>query len=651
MTRPEYIRVTRGLADKGVLIRPDDLHKIVVDTEKDYYASLYYYSPSQYETYKKTGTIRGISDVYTDTIVFDFDSKTDLDQTKTDALAAIARLKTFGIKDDNIEVYFSGNKGFTINVKLNRFITPDHARKIALDKIAGDLQTADTSVYDASQIIRIPGTRHPKSGLYKVPLKIQQLQDWSIDKIKTYASSLDNVEEYFDWSIAEPNSEFFSVNEKKLERPKMDTEVDFSKKPPQWKNCKWALLQGNFDEGQRHNALMVIAATCRGLGYDKQTAYYMCKSALKKQSERTGQNEFPKEELWNNIIEQSVFTDNWEGGQYTCSKDGWLKDYCSRLGDHRCVSQDENEPPCIRLEEITADFNDYAKNFEQNVIKTGIKKLDENVTLCTSTLAGLLGQPGAGKTSMAVNYLRNTSAADIPSVFLSLDMGKPIVYAKLVQKITGLSFKAVLDLFKNDPIRAAEIAERLKDEYRNVGFNFKSGVTVPDIKTIVQEHEQTLGKKVKLLVIDYLECLSGPYADQTANTGFLANQLKDLSNDLQVCTLLLLQTQKHSTPDISDPLLSLKGVKGSSLIEQSCSTILTLWREGYNPKHVKDDQYISFAVVKNRFGSLWSGDFSWDGLRGDIRELTEEELDNLADFKERKREERLASSSQRDEWS
>lgn len=647
----EYIRVTRGLADKGVLVSPSEIHNIVTDTEKDYYASLYYYTPKHYELFKKSGSIRGITDVYTDTIVFDFDSKTDLEQTKRDALTAIERLKKFGVKESDVELYFSGNKGFTVNIRLNRKITPEEARKIALDKIAGDLPTTDTSVYDASQIIRVPGTKHPKSGLYKVPLTISQLNQLSIEDIREYASSLEHITEEFEWTVAEPTQEFFAF-EKKLERPKTNYEMDLSKKPAQWKNCKWSLLQGNFDEGQRHNALMVIAATCRGLGYDKQTTYYMCKSALKKQADRTGQDEFPKEELWKNIIEQSVFTDNWEGGQYTCSKDGWLKDYCDRLGQHKCEDKDEEEPPCVRLEEITLEFNDYAKNFEQNVIKTGISLLDENVTLCSSTLNGLLGQPGAGKTSMAINYLRNTSSADIPSVFLSLDMGKPIVYAKLVQKITGLSFKAVLDLFKNNPKEAERIAEILKEEYKNVGFNFKSGVTVPDIRTIVQEHEQTLGKKVKLLVIDYLECLAGPYSDQTANTGFLANQLKDLSNDLGVCTLLLLQTQKHSTPDISDPLLSLKGVKGSSLIEQSCSSILTLWRDGYNPKHVKDDRYISFAVVKNRFGSLWSGDFSWDGLRGDIRELTEEEQDSLADFRERKRQEKAAAASaSKDEWS
>lgn len=646
----QYIRVTKGLVDKGTLIPLNNLNGLDLDFNTDYYASLYYYNQEQYEQFKKSGSIRGITNVFTDTILFDFDSKTDLEQTRKDAIVAIERLKKFKIKETDVEIYFSGNKGFTLNVKLNKKISPETVRKIALDKIAGDLQTVDSSVYDASQIIRIPGTKHPKSGLYKVPLTMSQLRELKIEQIKEYASSLDNVTEEFSWTVAAPSEDLF-VEEKKppLKKQEVSVELDLSKKPSQWKNCKWSLLQGNFKEGERHTALMVIAATCRGLGYDKETTYYMCKSALKKQAAKGEQDEFSKEELWENIIEQSVFADNWEGGQYTCGKDGWLKDYCNSLGKHKCEDKEELDKPCISLSDITVEFNDYAKNFEKNVIKTGIKQLDENVTLCTSTLAGLLGQPGAGKTSMAINYLRNTSAADIPSVFLSLDMGKPIVYAKLVQKITGYSFKAVLDMFKNDPKQSAEISEILKEEYKNVGFNFKSGVTVNDVKTIVQEHEQTIGKKVKLLVIDYLECLAGPYADQTANTGFLANQLKDISNDLGVCTLLLLQTQKHSTPDISDPLLTLKGVKGSSLIEQSCSTILTLWRDGYNPKYVQDDRYISFAVVKNRFGSLWSGDFSWTGLTGDIRELTEEEEDELKAFRDKKKREK-AQETQKDEW-
>lgn len=644
-----FVRFTKGVADKGKLIPHNEIFDHVQDNDSDYYASAYIYNDDQAEEFKKTGSVRGIKNVVTNRIWFDFDQADDPAFSQIDAKEAIQRLEKYGINKNNIEIYFSGNKGFHLVVTLNRFITPEQVYNICVKKFGHNLKSLDSAVYDPSRIFRVPGTKHQKSGLYKIPLTYNQLHQLSISQIKNLATSLDNIKDEFEWEVASPKDELFEMEASKKTTPTMSQDIDFSKKPPQWKNCKWALLQGNFKEGERHSALMVIAATCRGLGYDKETTYYMCKSALKKQSAITGQDEFSKEELYTNIIEQSVFTDNWEGGQYSCQKPGWLQTYCQTLGEHKCKTEAE-EPPVIKITDMGGLFSSYAQNFEQNIIKTGIPKLDERAMICASTLNGLLGQPGAGKTSMSLQYLLNTSKNGIPSTFFSLDMGMPIVYAKMVQKLTGHNFKEVLRIFKEDPKLAAELGERLKLDYNNVGFNFKSGLTVPDLKQIVVEQEQQKGEKVKLVVIDYLECLAGPYSDQTANTGFIANQLKDLANDLSVAVLLLLQTQKHSTPDVSDPLLSLKGVKGSSLIEQSCSSILTLWREGYNPKTVDDDRYISFAIVKNRFGSLWSGDFSWHGVTGDIRELTEEEEESLSEFRVRKAQAKLEAAKQQSDW-
>jgi replicative DNA helicase len=244
---------------------------------------------------------------------------------------------------------------------------------------------------------------------------------------------------------------------------------------------------------------------------------------------------------------------------------------------------------------------------------------------------------------MAINYLRNTSMQGVNSMFFSLDMGKQIVYSKLVQKETGLNFKESLDLYRYEPEKAAKIAAKLENDYKNVGFNFRAGTSVADIRRSIKEREQLIGGKVKLVVVDYLECIQSSLSDPTAGGGQIAGQLKDVANEEEVCILLLLQTQKHSTPEISDPLLSLKQVKGSSVVEQSCSSILTLWREGYSPKYVDNDRYISFAVVKNRFGGLWSGDFSWDGVRGNIESLAEEEKQELKDFRRRKKEEKAAN--------
>ena len=91
-----------------------------------------------------------------------------------------------------------------------------------------------------------------------------------------------------------------------------------------------AKLTAGVEAGKRHQALLVLAATCRGMGYDKEEAYYMCKAAIKKQAALHGQDEFPKSELWNNIV-ASVYSPLWQGGQYAPKNNLWLQQYCNRL--------------------------------------------------------------------------------------------------------------------------------------------------------------------------------------------------------------------------------------------------------------------------------------------------------------------------------
>jgi KaiC/GvpD/RAD55 family RecA-like ATPase len=547
------------------------------------------------------------------------------------------------VDPDSIQCYYSGSKGFHVVLYLgDKQVTPEEFKK-ATTSISEGLTTFDAVVSDPNRVIRMEYTKHPKTGLFKIPLHVSEVDEMNIEAIKTLAKTSREDMEFSAAPVALPEVLF-----KAAEKKKEPVEIEESTKAPKgWRDYKWSIAQGNFESGERHQALMVLAATCRALGYDKEQTYYMCKSALKKQARRTGQDEFPKEELWENIIEESVFSDRWEGGQYSPKTNPWLKKYCEKMGFD---TEEKEEAPCVDLDTLTNQFTDYATNFEQNIIKTGITELDQNIMFSTSTLNGLLGQPGSGKTTMALNFLLNTSMNGVPSVFLSLDMGAPIVYAKLVQKATGLSFKKALELYRENPTKAKQISDVIKKEYKNVGFNFKSGLTVGDIKDIIQKQSEATGTRPRLLVIDYLECLAGPYSDATANAALIANQLKDLANEEEISILLLLQTQKHSTPDVSDPLLSMKQIKGSSVLEQACSTVLTIWREGYNPNFIDDDKYISFAVVKNRFGSLWRGDFSWEPIRGMIRSLTEEERDDFESFKERKKQQRANDARERSEW-
>lgn len=634
----KYVRLAKSKYDFGKLI-PESKAYELIDSESDYYLSTYYYNDQHLDYFNKNGSVKGIRDVTTNKIWFDLDSKDNPEKARFETLEIISRLRKAGVKDKNIQVYFSGNKGYNVIVELNRNLTPDQVQSIVVNKFGKNLETLDLSLYDANQLLRVPGTKHEASGLYKIPLKIEDVESLTTPEIKKKASSLDNVDEDFEWDIETVSDDFIPPPVEA--KPVVATPAP--ERPKHWKDYKWSLMQGDFNIGERHHAMMVLAATCRGLGYDEKLTEAMLLSADQKHCEKTGDK--PVEDLQTNII-PSVFSTGWQGGQYSPESDPWLKKYCERMGFDTTKKSNHYQS----VDEIFGIFKDYADNFEKNIVKTGIKGLDENVMFLTSTHNGVLGQPGAGKTSLMLQWLENCSMNDIPAVFYSLDMGAPIIYGKLFQKELGCDFKSAMRIMKDNPKLAMETHAKIKEKYKNVKMCFRSGVSPQDIKRDIQEHQELTGKKVKLLGVDYLECLQGPYSDSLANTGYISQQMKDIANEEQVCSVMLLQTQKHSTSDISDPLLSMKQIKGSSVIEQASSVVLTLWREGYSPRTVNDDRYMSFAAVKNRFGGLWSDDFAWEGKRGLITELTVEQRAYFEQFKEEKAERRKAEKEEEGRW-
>lgn len=174
--------------------------------------------------------------------------------------------------------------------------------------------------------------------------------------------------------------------------------------------------------------------------------------------------------------------------------------------------------------------------------------------------------------------------------------------------------------------------EQVRTNFRNVGFSFQSGPTVEDIRNKIDEHEQITGNKVRVAAIDYLEKVRCGINDATAATGYNASRIADMTRDKDLATILLLQPQK-SAGDPSDELLSMRKVKGASVIEQDCRVIMTKWRPGFNPGTTgpnPDDSYSSIAIVKNNMGHTMRMNFKWDGARGTMRSLT---LDEQNDFK------------------
>jgi replicative DNA helicase len=159
-----------------------------------------------------------------------------------------------------------------------------------------------------------------------------------------------------------------------------------------------------------------------------------------------------------------------------------------------------------------------------------------------------------------------------------------------------------------------------------VNFCFKAGQTLDGIKRTIQKVEEKLGEPVKFIVIDYSELVIGSVSDPTQKSMETIQGLREISNELNKCVLVLLQPNKASS-NPTEPLLTYNSAKGSSSIAQAVTTMITAHRPGYGTEET--DHYFSINVVKNRMGPLFGLDFHWNGLRGMIRDLDAVEKMNL----------------------
>lgn len=655
-----YRRLVTKLNDIGDLIpATENVHSFIKNPDVDHYLSVYQYNEDQKkrfytvvdklnkktkEKYKGKNGAEAIFDVIGNELVFDFDSDNNLEQARQDTLTTIGRLKDKGIKQEAIQIYFSGKKGFGLVVKLDECINPEIHKNICRG-IAGDLSTWDTKIYNASRVLRVPNTKHPSTGLYKIPLAKEDLEN-TIDDIKNWAQ---DTYEVVDFPAAKLTKELIKMGEVKPERPKIEydtleagvCDIDWSTKPKGISHWKFALQLGYFPPGSRNHALMILAATYRGQGLLPEHTHRLLKGVVELQSRRFDQEKYSSDEIWLEIV-NTVYGPGWQGGTY--AEDNFpqeIVNYFEELGIPRTEEAD-TETLIESIDEGFSDFINYATRIDEFTMKFGIPSLDEKLKVRKGHLIYMLAPPGVGKTSFAITLLNNMSKEGTGCYFGSYDMYKNNVYQKLIQRHTGYDEEKLYDVFRHkDQKKIEEFREILKNEYENVSFCYKVGQSIADLKRSVAREEERQGKKIELVIVDYLELVLTDAKDPTAASAEAAQGLRELANEGRV-VFGLLQPNKHSsTPD--EPITSYNGAKGSSSIAQSATAMITGHRPGMSSEdNNADDDFFGINCVKNRNGNLFSLDFGWKGSTQTIYELDDTQKRTLAALRKAKKEDKEA---------
>ena len=136
---------------------------------------------------------------YAHYLPFDIDSP-DLDEAQATARdIADYAIDRMGVSEEGLAIYFSGSKGFHLAVASAAFGGVDpgvdlpnvfrYLREgIVEDSKPSRPETVDFAISDRLRLLRLPNTRHSKSGLYKVPLSLRELEESEPDELRHLAS-------------------------------------------------------------------------------------------------------------------------------------------------------------------------------------------------------------------------------------------------------------------------------------------------------------------------------------------------------------------------------------------------------------------------------------------------------------------------------
>ena len=222
--------------------------------------------------------------------------------------------------------------------------------------------------------------------------------------------------------------------------------------------------------------------------------------------------------------------------------------------DEDIDSEEDDSDGSDVMDGVIAEFSERAKGLGPPEISTGIKSFDRAIIgLRPKKMMVIAARPGMGKTALAATIRRSVIAQDYVVLDFNLEMGKE----ELAER--ELSFQASINLRKlmlAKGVTEDEMARVLGSE----GFLKKGMWWVYDtcfgIHAIIKKcraakkRAKKDGKKVGLVIIDYLQLLSSTGADRQQSVTECSRLTKLLSKEMG-CTVIALSQLNRKPKELA----------------------------------------------------------------------------------------------------
>ncbi len=252
-------------------------------------------------------------------------------------------------------------------------------------------------------------------------------------------------------------------------------------------------------------------------------------------------------------------------------------------------------------------------------IPSGIGALDKMITgLNKSDLIILGARPGMGKTSFALNIVRNVAINAGKTVcFFSLEMSRDQLAQRMLSSEAGIKSEKLRtgELDDDEWTRLAQAGENLSKA--NIYFDETSTITVPEMKAKLRRMKPA----PDLVVIDYLGLMKSArnIENRVQEVSEITRNLKIMAKELKVPVIACAQLSRGTEAKGKSHKPALSDLRDSGSIEQDADIVLFLYRETYydNEKTDSEDRgdpnKAECIVAKNRHGEIGTVDLYWDG--------------------------------------
>lgn len=203
---------------------------------------------------------------------------------REDATKAVSFLSAImGIDEDMIKIYYSGQKGLHIVVPaIILGIKPmkelNHIFKIVAKEIhkMSKNKTIDTQIYDNARLFALPGSRHPQTNRFKIPLTFDELRTLSFSSIKQLSQKKRKMN-YKNPRYSTKASRMFHTYIQDWEKEKKRMETKSKKKGKSTLNflppCIESILKRSCPEGYRNNTAAVLSSYFKQRGFSKDKGW------------------------------------------------------------------------------------------------------------------------------------------------------------------------------------------------------------------------------------------------------------------------------------------------------------------------------------------------------------------------------------------